>query len=184
MPLCTCVGVLPGKPDQCEQGHADDVTPPPPRPYLAQVCALHQQLRLGLLVGAPVAGTCVKVAQQGEQTLHHLHTDKPTLCVVRQAICFWTHITLFVFTSCHRATPPVRPIAATCHSHKPTQKQASAIRTCQHVLVRLKYGGAPFACQTHLVDPVFQVQRQPVHHSRPCIPIAATTSSSAAACPW
>jgi hypothetical protein len=41
-------------------------------PYLAQVCALHKQLRLGLLVGAPVAGPCVQVGQQREQALHHL----------------------------------------------------------------------------------------------------------------
>src|SRR5690349_14631287 len=39
---------------------------------LAQVCALHQHLRLGLLVSAAVAGTSVKVGQQREQTLHHL----------------------------------------------------------------------------------------------------------------
>jgi hypothetical protein len=48
------------------------VQPPVHAPHLAQVCALHHQLRLGLLVCAPVAGAGVKVAQQREQPLHHL----------------------------------------------------------------------------------------------------------------
>jgi hypothetical protein len=36
------------------------------------VCALQQQLWLGLLVSAPVAGAGVEVAQQRAQALHHL----------------------------------------------------------------------------------------------------------------